>query len=404
MHRRDLLRATALSPVALAAAEISPTPVLAETTGVSLDDVLQPYLARYNMPALAAAVVVGGSVVAAGAVGTRRVGTDIPVTLDDRFHIGSCTKAMTATLAATFVEQGSLQWDSTIGEVFPELAETMDAGLRSVTLEQLLSHTSGIRDEPTYINLLLQSYFQPGNLNELRYWVLQQRSTQPLQSSPGSQYAYSNAGYLIAGAMLERTEAATWEELVVARLFEPLGLETAGFGPQSSVGRVDAPLGNLVLTDGTLKAILAGPNADNPLIHGPAGTVHCSILDFAVWAGWNAGEGWRGPALVSPETLRKLHTKVIDLSPQPPPPPGDLDAPPQGGYALGWVIGKFAFSPEPFVWHNGTNTMNFAMILLQPKRDFALVLATNVFTLEVEQALSTVVAAQLYRRFVRTNA
>ena len=48
--------------------------------------------------------------------------------------------------------------------------------------------------------------------------------------------------------------------------------------------------------------------------------------------------------------------------------------------------------------------MNFAMILLQPKRDFALVLATNVFTLEVEQALSTVVAAQLYRRFVRTNA
>lgn len=45
MHRRDLLRATALSPVALAAAEISPTPVLAETTGVSLDDVLQPYLA-----------------------------------------------------------------------------------------------------------------------------------------------------------------------------------------------------------------------------------------------------------------------------------------------------------------------------------------------------------------------
>ena len=57
-----------------------------------------------------------------------------------------------------------VQWDSTIGEVFPELAETMDAGLRSVTLEQLLSHTSGIRDEPTYINLLLQSYFQPGIL------------------------------------------------------------------------------------------------------------------------------------------------------------------------------------------------------------------------------------------------
>jgi hypothetical protein len=56
------------------------------------------------------------------------------------------------------------------------------------------------------------------------------------------------------------------------------------------------------------------------------------------------------------------------------------------------------------VWHNRTNTENFAVIFLQPKRDFALVLATNVFTPELDQALSTVVAAQLYRRFVPTNA
>jgi hypothetical protein len=110
------------------------------------------------------------------------------------------------------------------------------------------------------------------------------------------------------------------------------------------------------------------------------------------------------PPSCAPETLRKLHTKVIDFPPQPPLPPGDLDAPPRGGYGLGWVIEKFAFSPEPFVLHNGTNMMNFAIIFLQPKRDFALVLATNVFTPEVAQALSTVVAAQLYRRFVPTNA
>jgi CubicO group peptidase (beta-lactamase class C family) len=120
---------------------------------------------------------------------------------------------MTATLAAIFVEQGSLRWESTIGEVFPELVDTMDAGLRGVTLEQLLSHTSGITDnEPTYLNLLVQSYVQPGpgNLDELRYWFLQQWITQPLQSPPGSQYTYSNAGYLIAGAMLERAGEAMW--------------------------------------------------------------------------------------------------------------------------------------------------------------------------------------------------
>src|SRR5215212_2418790 len=108
------------------------------TPDVSLDPVLQPYLVRYDLPAVAAAVVRNGTVVAAGAVGTRRAGTDTPVTVSDRFHIGSDTKAMTALLAAMFVEEGRLRWDSTVGEVFPELAATMDAGLRRVTLEQLL--------------------------------------------------------------------------------------------------------------------------------------------------------------------------------------------------------------------------------------------------------------------------
>jgi CubicO group peptidase (beta-lactamase class C family) len=409
MHRRDLLKAAALSPAALAAAEAGPAQVQARTQAVSLDHLLQPYLAHYNLPALAAAVVVSGSVVAAGAIGTRRAGTNTPVTLDDRFHIGSCTKAMTALVAATFVEEGALRWDSTIGEVFPELAETMNLGLRGVTLEQLLSNSSGIpSDNETISRLFVQSYeistqflidlldgptvsYDDGlNLDGVRYWLLQQWSQQPhpLQSPPGSRYAYSNLGFIIAGAMLERTGDATWEELVVARLFEPLGLETAGFGPQASVGRVNAPLPHFLQSDGTLMPILGGPGADAPLVVGPAGTVHLSILDFAAWAGWNAGEGRRGPALVRSETLRKLHTKIIDI----PPPPADA------GYGLGWGIQPYPFSPQPFVIHTGSNDMNFAAILLQPKRDFAMVLATNVYSEEVSTLLS-IVAEQLYRRF-----
>jgi CubicO group peptidase (beta-lactamase class C family) len=76
---------------------------------VSLNDTLIPLLARHQLPALAAAVVRGGQVIAAGAVGTRRVGANIPVTVHDRFHLGSDTKAMTALLAAMFVEAGRLR-------------------------------------------------------------------------------------------------------------------------------------------------------------------------------------------------------------------------------------------------------------------------------------------------------
>jgi len=387
MRRRQLLQATAVAELALApAAEAAPV--------ASLDGTLRPYLGRYGLPALAGAVVRHSVVLAAGAVGTRRSGTNIPVTLQDRFHIGSDTKAMTALLAAMFVEQGKLRWDSTVGEQFPDLVGSMNPDLRGVTLQQLLSHTSGMpSDNDVFGKLLLQSYAQEGNLDDLRAWLVRQWSTQPLVAKPGTTFAYSNMGFTMIGAMLERLGKQTWEEMVVERVFTPLGLKTAGFGPQSSMGRVDAPLGHAILKDGTLKPMLAGPNGDNPLIIGPAGTVHLSILDFAAWAGWNAGEGRRGPALVRPDTLRKLHTKVTDVA-APDAPPG---TPAQGGYCLGWGVLKLPYAREPFVTHTGSNTLDLAVIMLQPSQDFAMVLATNVGGTKADQALRT--AAELYKRF-----
>ena len=64
------------------------------TAQTSLDSLLTPYLARYDLPAIAAAIVKEGKVIAAGAVGTRRMGATIPVTIQDRFHLGSDTKAI----------------------------------------------------------------------------------------------------------------------------------------------------------------------------------------------------------------------------------------------------------------------------------------------------------------------
>ncbi len=388
--RRCLIGVAAAVPALLLTARAQPADA---APGQSLDDFLRPYLARYNLPAVAAAVVRNGAIVAAGATGTRRAGAAIPVTLHDRFHIGSDTKAMTSFLAAMLVEEGRLRWDSTVAEIFPELAATMDKGLQGVKLTQLLSHTSGIPgDNADFDRLIEQSFAQQGNLDELRYWLVKQWSTRPLQSTPGTRFAYSNMGYTLAGAMIERVTKTTWEELMVARIFDPMNLKTAGFGPQASLGRVDAPLGHLVLANGKLKPMLAGPNGDNPEIIGPAGTVHLSILDFAVWAGWNAGEGRRG---VRAETLRKLHTKVISMPPNPNAPPG---TPSQGGYALGWGIVQLPYAPQPVLTHAGSNGMNLATIMLQPDDDFALVLATNVGGTKAEEALKAA-TEQLYRRF-----
>jgi CubicO group peptidase (beta-lactamase class C family) len=86
-------------------------------------------------------VVKVGEDIASGAVGTRVDGADIPVTIDDRFHLGSDTKAMTATLAGMMVDEGRLRWDSIVGEVLGKDIQGMNPKLAAVTLEQLLSHS-----------------------------------------------------------------------------------------------------------------------------------------------------------------------------------------------------------------------------------------------------------------------
>jgi CubicO group peptidase (beta-lactamase class C family) len=372
-------------------------PPLAQGAHTPLGPLLQPYLARFTLPALAAAVVKQGQTIAAGAVGTRRIGADIPVTVNDRFHIGSDTKAMTSLLAGMLVEAGKLRWDTTVGDAYPELVSNMDQRLADVTLVQLLSHTSGMPgDNDAFMNLVNQSFAQDDlNLDELRYWLVRQWIPRPLEAAPGTRFAYSNMGYTLAGSIIERAGGKTWEELVTQRIFAPLGLSTAGFGPQANIGRVDAPLGHATLPDGTLKPMLAGPDGDSPAILGPAGTVHLSVLDFAAWASWNAGEGRRGPPLVRPETIRKLHTEIISMEPRPDAAPGT----PSGvGYALGWGLAKLPHVSEPLLQHAGSNTMNLASIVLQPSRDFGMVLMTNVGRQKADQALLQL-TEELYKAY-----
>jgi CubicO group peptidase (beta-lactamase class C family) len=363
----------------------------------SLDPMLRTLAAKYQVPAFAAAVVQSGKVVAIGAVGTRKAGADIPVTIDDRFHLGSDTKAMTALLAAMMVEEGKLRWNSTMAEVFPELAAKMDERLKGVTLEQLLSHTGGVpADSDAVFETVAKSMYEDGNPDELRYWMLQQFVEQPLHSAPGEKMSYSNLGYMFAGVMVERVSRKTWEELMVDRIFVPLGLRSAGIGPQSSLGRIDAPLGH-INAHGKVMYFLAGSNGDVPIVYGPAGSSHMSVGDFAQWAGWNAGQGKRGPALVKPETLKRMHTMLISMPENKDIAPG---APSGGKYGLGWVSVNVDWAPYPLLHHGGSNSRNLAHIWVDPARDLAIVVLANIAERRTNTAFLTL-AADLYKQYAK---
>jgi len=291
------------------------------------------------------------------------------------------------------VEEGKLSWHSTIESVFPEIADKMDQRVRKVTLERLLSHTSGMpRDNEDFGNLLKASFDIEGNLDALRYWLVKEWCKLPLASDPGAKFAYSNMGYTIVGAMIERVAGETWDELITKRVFMPLGLKTAGLGCQSSLGKIDAPLGHSI-RNGKVAAYLAGPNGDNPPIIGPAGIAHMSVLDFARWGGWNAGSGNRKPFIVRPETMDKLHSSVISMPPRKDAPPG---TPPSGKYALGWGELDVKWAPYPLLYHGGSNQMNLAHIWLDKKRDMAMVILTNIGGRKAEGAMRKL-APELYR-------
>jgi CubicO group peptidase (beta-lactamase class C family) len=279
------------------------------------------------------------------------------------------------------------------------IASISSSGASKITLEQLLSHSSGLAaDGPELIDLINRSYQQEGNMDEVRYWMVKQTAPKPLDHARGSKFAYSNLGYTIAGAILERIGGKTWEELVTDRIIGPLDLRSAGFGPQSSLGRVDAPLGH-VLVDGKPKAMLAGPNGDNPLIIGPAGTMHMSVLDFAKWVAWNSGEGKHPPALVSPDIIKKLHTPVIGTGVRENAPPG---TPKTGGYALGWGQVTEDWAPAPVITHTGSNTMNLAIAMFWPDTDFGFVMMTNIAGAAADKALSKL-AVELYKDFSKKS-
>jgi len=331
------------------AALLAVAPLVAPAQDVrDLDAVLAPIREEYELPALAGAVVHAGRVVALGAVGVRAAGKEHEVTVDDCFHIGSCTKAMTATLAGVMVEAGELTWEQTLAETFPELAEEMDEDWRGVTLLELLSHRSGARRDPP------DPWRLRGTVREQRLYVVRAITSQPAEFEPGPEHHYSNAGYIIAGAMLERAADSSWEELMRARLFAPLGMTSAGFGAPDA--RPDQPQGHYLNGEPI-------PKWDNPPVYGPAGTVHCSLGDWGRFVAAHLDAGRSEGALLRPETFDRLHT------------------PPAGSYALGWGVGTRAWAglagPGPVLQHAGSNTRWYAVVWVAPQRDFAVLAATN---------------------------
>ncbi|MBC8115225.1 MAG: beta-lactamase family protein [Candidatus Saccharimonas sp.] len=327
----------------------------AEPADVSAD--LEALVKKHKVPALAVAVLEGDRLTKLGATGIRARGHEEKVTTGDLWHLGSCTKAMTATLCARLVEKGSLRWDLTLGEAFAKNVERIHADLRGVTLEQLLSHRAGLAANPP--PSVLRKMLAGGESRAARELLLSDGILEKAPDhKPGTKFLYSNLGFMLAGLMAERATDKDWEVLMREELFEPLGMKSGGFGPPGSAKEIDQPRGHGFFGN----QLPPGPMTDNPRGLGPAGTVHCSLEDWSKFVALHLQAARGESRLLQRESFEKLHTPLGN----------DKDE-----YALGWVVAKRPWADGQVLMHNGSNTYWYVVTWIAPKKNFAGLAACN---------------------------
>jgi CubicO group peptidase (beta-lactamase class C family) len=323
-----------------------------------------------HLPALGGAIVTRDSVLMVDAVGMRRAGGTTPVTREDYFHIGSDFKSMTAGWIAQQIDAGRIKWTTTIADVFPALGKDVRPEYRGVTLLDLLSHQSGLPSDAPAGDCPPQRPRSEcggkgGTPRDERLRVLAWAIRQPPVAKRGT-FAYSNVGYVVAGAMLEKLLNEDFESSIVTRLFTPLGVKTIGFGAAGTPGTEDQPWGHRRERDGTLRPIPPGPYADLPAIYDVSGDVHMSLSDWGIWIRTvlSAEAGRSSPW--KPETARTLTTPVVKIDST-------------NGYALGWGVATLTRNGETqrVLGHQGSNGLNSADVIVFPEAGFGILVVSN---------------------------
>jgi len=337
---------------------------------IDLKEVLAPVVSSNPLPALAAIVFDDQKVIASGAVGVRKFGDPTLVTIEDSFHLGSCTKAMTATLAARIVERGEISWTTTVKEALG--LQNVDSALENITLLELMSHTAGMpaslkNQTPglwknLYKGIAYNMTWQKGAKGRADRLKVAELLFSATPAQAVGSYKYSNAGFMIAGAMLEAATDTEWEDLMRTELFKPLGMKNCGFGPAARPDKVDQPWPHKLGNDKPLLVtplIRAPESWDNPRSLGPAGTVSCTISDWAKFGQLHLGDGGD---YISTESMSKLH-EVRNASAR---------------SALGWFSYKRSWAGGTALTHTGSNLFNFAIVWIAPTKKKGVMVATNI--------------------------
>ena len=325
-------------------------------TSTDLAEVFGPFvereMAKQKVPGAAVAVIQGDKVTYAQGFGWRDVDAQLPVTTETLFHIGSTTKSMTAMAIASLVDDGVLDWDTPVVDVYPQfqLAEATD----TVTFRHLLSMRGGIPDwaEDDFD-------IDNGSAEDLLQYV----ADIELLAEPGGEFSYSNisaslSGYvggLADGGDVNQLNAA-YADLLQSRVLEPIGMQNAAIF-YSDAQKSPHYGKSYILDRGEI--IEAEPEDWDADPLAPSGVLKADVLDMSLYISTQLNRG------VAPNGTRVISEKNMEAMWQP-----HLE-----GYALGWEIKKEQRVTS--ISHEGSFDNYLSVIGFVPELNFGYVILTN---------------------------
>jgi dipeptidyl aminopeptidase/acylaminoacyl peptidase/CubicO group peptidase (beta-lactamase class C family) len=289
------------------------------------------------------------------ATGVLNKDTGVEVTTDSLFQIGSMTKVWTATLALQLVDEGLLDLDAPISVVLPELALREPDVAKQVTMRHLLTHTSGIDGD-----VFTDTGRGDDCLEKYVDLLAEVAQNHPL----GATWSYCNAGFSLAGRVIEKLTGSTWDQALRERLYKPLGLEHTVTLPEEAL-LYRAAVGHVSEGGADPKP---APVWGLPRALGPAGLVTSTAADALAFARMHLARGLAadGTRVLSEESVAAMAEKHADL-----PDRYSLG----DSWGLGWI--RFGWDGHRLIGHDGNTIGQAAFLRVLPDQGLAVTLLTN---------------------------
>ena len=325
-----------------------------------LDLIISQIVEMHESPGLAVGIVKDDKIVYAKGFGVKNIKTKEPVSTTSLFHMASVSKPFVATAIVQLVERGQVDLDAPVIKYLPYF-KIDDERYKNITVQQMLSHTSGMPDvedyewdKPQYDDGALERYVR--GLGDAR-----------LLFAPGEKYAYSNIAFEVLGDLIAKVSGQSFADYVKENILNPLEMAESTFLKQEASPEL--------LTTPHLSALETVVSDVYPYnrAHGPSSTLHSNVLEMCNWARANLNGGeFKGK--------RILETASYDLLWEPRQETGqDAGA---GFVGLSWFIGEYR--GHKTIYHSGGDVGYRTNFVMLPNKSAAIVVLFNAMPAPIE--------------------